>query len=206
MNHSSTNTSKVTEIYGVAGSGKSTFVLKHNEYESLQLIIYVKIIIFIWAFISNIGNIYRINRAVSSLKYFRTLCFLFYKKEMITYVKKYKNGSFIYDQGPIYNYVSLRKKICKQHEKLIQKELNQIFESIKNQLDDTIYLKCDINAALNRVILRQKDHKYKKIVWEKALSDIALWEDEYERVAKLLSSKKIISLNHELFATIKEHT
>jgi len=188
--------SYVKEIYGLPGSGKSTFVRKHPEFTALQLPKSFKLLVFIWAILTEIKAITKFIWALRSTKYFRELCFIHYKLKVISTVKKHKNGAIIYDQGPLYSYVLLKKKLDSIQHEQSKAQLEDIISKIESNLDGSIYLVCDVNTSLSRVLNRKKEHIYKNMDIEEAVNDLMKWETEFEKINERLSSKRLVTENN----------
>ena len=190
---------KVTEIFGIAGSGKTTYVSEQSEYLLLTLSRWKKVSIFIWVVLSEINVLVKSVKVTGSLQYIRGLSFVLYKLKMVSIFKKKYKDNYIYDQGPIFNYVLLRTLINSKNHHKLEKELDKIFHRIKNNLDESIYLVCDLDIAIDRIYEREKNHIYKNMRRSKALKDLEIWQQEYDRVARLLSSKRIDANENNCF-------
>ena len=191
--------SSVTEIFGIAGSGKTTYVNEQNEYEMLSLSRWKKVIIFLWVIFLEMNVLAKSVKITKGFRYIRGLSFVLYKLKMVSiFKKKYKNN-YIYDQGPIFNYVLLRTILNSKNHHKLEKELDKIFHRIKNNLDESIYLVCDLDIAIDRIYEREKNHIYKNMRRSKALKDLEIWQQEYDRVAGLLSSKRIDANENNCF-------
>ncbi|MBP3193933.1 hypothetical protein [Natronogracilivirga saccharolytica] len=188
---------KVTEIFGIAGSGKTTYACDQREYELLTLSRWKKAAIYLWAVFSEMNVLAKSVKATGSLRYIRALSFVLYKLKMVSVFKKKNKNNYLYDQGPIFNYVLLRTLINYSNHSGLQKELDEIFNRIKNNLDESIYLECDLKVAIDRIFEREKNHIYKNMSRSKALKDLELWQQEYDRVAELLASKRIHANDQE---------
>jgi len=175
----------------LAGSGKSTFVREHQEFATVQLPGSIKLIVFIWAILTEMKSITKNLWALKSPRFLRELCFISYKLKVISTVKKHKSGAFIYDQGPLYNYVYLKTKMDPVQREQSKAFLDDIFSRIEESLDGSIYLVCDVNTSLARVLQREKDHIYKNMDIDEAITDLMNWETEFEKISKRLSSIKI---------------
>lgn len=119
------------------------------------------------------------------------MCFIMYKLKMVDFFKRHRTGSFIYDQGPIYNLVMLNKKMNVDQQELLKTEVSNLTERIRESLDGSIYLDCDIDTAIDRVLSRDKDHVLKKMTREKARNELNKWKDAYDSIAKQFSSERI---------------
>ena len=190
---------KVTEIFGIAGSGKTTYVSEQSEYLLLSLSRWKKVTIFIWVVLSEMNILAKSVKVTGSLQYIRALSFVLYKLKMVSIFKKNNKNNYIYDQGPIFNYVLLRTIINGKNHHKLEKELDKIFHRIKNNLDESIYLVCDLDTAIDRIYEREKKHIYKNMRRSKALEDLEIWQQEYDRVAMLLSSKRVDANENNCF-------
>jgi len=182
----------VIEIYGVAGSGKSTYIYNQKKYHPVKLALIIKSILFLWSMLVNWKSLIKLKFFTKSTKKTRILLFIYYKINVVKYIKKFKKGTYIYDQGPVYSYVRLCKNIGYEKE-ILKNEINEIRIVKKNTLSHTIFIKCDKKTCLKRVKIRKKDHPYKQMSITKALLDIELWETEFKKVARYLSSEISVS-------------
>lgn len=198
------NKGKVAEIFGVAGSGKSTFAKYNQDYEILQISLLAKVCIYTWAVLSNVNRILFSGREFKKMELLRIMCHIYYKLEVVALYKRFKTGSFLYDQGPIYHYVQLRRRMNKYQIELPEKELDHILEQIRTKLDDSIFLECDSVTSMHRVKKREKNHYFKILGRIEILEEIRSWEVEFEQVADQLSSKKMVSNEHTLENTSAE--
>lgn len=187
--------SEVKEIYGLAGSGKSTYAKKHDEYAVLQLPKSIKFFIFTWSILAEMTAILKNIWILKNPRFFRDLSFIYYKLYVISMVKKHKNGAFIYDQGPLYNYAFLNTKLNPAQRHRAQVYLEEIFARIEEKLDGSIYLVCDVDTSITRVLNREKDHIYKNMSLKEAVNDLRKWETEFKKIAQRLSSERVESNN-----------
>ena len=186
----------MVEIYGVAGSGKTTYVRKQKCYKAVKpgFLLKLRTLFFFLIFDSLFFLRYLFFFTGSNKK--KILFTIIFKLRLVEILKDSSPKiNRIYDQGPIYSLCRLLNKSRPEERKRAADLLDTLISRINSVFDETIYLRCDAMVALHRVLKRNTSHMYKKRDPESVMQDIALWNRNFDYIHSKIHSQVVVSSN-----------
>ncbi len=186
----------MAEIYGVAGSGKTTYVRKQNRYHAINPGFFQKNLAFVRFLFMDLPLFLRHVFLIEGYNKKKIFFVIIYKLQLAEIMKKDSSKTHrIYDQGPIYSLCRLLNKSSSAEHERIADLVDILIERIKRVFDETIYINCDDQVALQRVLNRDTSHMYKERDRESVMSDIAVWKKNFDYIHSRIDSRVIVNNN-----------
>lgn len=184
----------MAEIYGIAGSGKTTYIKNQNSYQAIKPGFSIKIWTFFLFLILDSPLFIKHVFLFDGYNKKKILFAIIYKLRMVEVMRKSSPKiNHIYDQGPIYSLCRLLNKSGAMELRKTGKLVDVLISRIKSVFEETIYLRCDDHVALERVLKRNTSHTYKKRDQESVMQDIAVWKKNYDYIHSRINSQIILN-------------
>jgi thymidylate kinase len=181
----------IIEVYGIAGSGKSTWVKKQNGMKKVRVSLLLKIRVLIRMLTRDLIPILRLASRFRESDKHSIVFFIFYKMNAAELLARSEKQNLVYDQGPIYNLSRLHYKSSQDEQERSAREIIKLLERIRQTYDQTVYLRCPVDLVLGRIHNREKEHFARRIDEQEARQRLGRWEDSYEFIHEQLQSTVI---------------
>jgi len=181
----------IIEVYGIAGSGKSTWVKQQNGMIKVKVSLWLKIRVLLRLLARDLAPFLRLTFCFKNKDKRSIVFFIFYKLNAAELLARSKKKMLVYDQGPIYNLSRLIYKSTPDEQKNCQNQLNKLLDRIKKVYDETVYLRCPVDIVLERIHGREKYHFARIVDEQEARQRLERWESSYELIREQLNSTVI---------------
>lgn len=178
----------IVEVYGIAGSGKSTWVKRQTGMAKVRVSPWLKLRVLLRLLTRDMIPLLCLAfRFRDNLKR-KIVFFIYYKLNVAELLARKENIKMIYDQGPIYNLSRLHYKSSPGEQERSSREMEKLLERIRQVYDDTVYLRCPVDIVLGRIHGRDKEHFARRVDEEEARQRLGRWEQSYEFICERLQS------------------
>ena len=175
--------SKVYEILGLAGSGKSTIKKILSQNEDLKLEIPKEVGVYLITILPRALYIFYKTKNIDFVRgYFRFQ----YSMKFLESNRDYKNKKLIFDQGPIFLISMLIKEVPSLKEYFLD-ELKKILI----YYDEVIYLEASPEALVERITNREQDHRIKNMNVKEQLKFLNDYTEIFNSILEICKIKSI---------------
>ncbi len=181
----------IIEVYGIAGAGKSTYVIDNSNMVKVKVSLLLKLRVLLRLLTKDLLPFLRLSIRFRDKKRRKIVFFIFYKMNAAELLGDNSKEKMIYDQGPIYNLSRLLYKSTDEEWEKNRHDIDKLLQRMKKVYDETIYLRCPVNIVLHRLHTRSKSHFAKKLDETETKKRLGRWEVSYEFIQEKLNSKVI---------------
>ncbi len=181
----------IIEVYGIAGSGKSTWLKRQSGMAKVQVSAWVKLQVLLRLLTRDFLPFLRLIFRFRSNHKRSIVFFIFYKMNVAELLSRNEKKKLIYDQGPIYNLSRLLYKSSPEEQERSGREVEKLLWRIRQVYDETVYLRCPVDIVLGRIHSRDKEHFARNVEEEEARQRLGRWEQSYELIREKLQSTVI---------------